>query len=271
MAPLKVVSLEPSGVVGQPVGSLNVLFSSPLNPATFSAADLVLTTPTGPLPLIQIVVTPLAGTLFNLSFPLQTNLGTYQLQVGPHLENLVGREMDQNGNLLPGEVPGDVFYGSFTLTRPTLSGFLTATNGWPIRGATVRADDHSAATTTDQSGFYTLALALGWAGGVTPSAPGCAFTPASRSYASLTASLSNQNFTLAADLRPTLAVGLQGTNLQVSWPSIPGFHYQLKASTNLTAWPDFGPPLTGTGGRLTNTSPISPEPRRNFRLLLLEN
>jgi len=258
-------------VVMQTVASVTVLFGSPINPTTFTSADVSITTPTGPIAAGQIVVTPVASTLFNLSFPVQTNAGTYQIQVGPHIQNQTGREMDQNGNLIPGEVPGDVFTGSFTIVRPTISGYLTATNGWPIRGATVRADDGSAATTTDTNGLYTLMLPLGWAGSVTPTVSGSTFTPTSRAYVSLTANQSNQNFTLVGDVLPTLGIQLQGTNVQVSWPSILGFQYQLKSSTNLTSWSDLGPRLTGTGGSLTNTSPIRPAAQRSFRLLLLPN
>jgi hypothetical protein len=259
VAPLTVVSLVPSGVVGQTVASVTVLFSSPVNPLTFTLADVVVTTPTGSIATNQIVITPLAGPLFSISFPVQTNLGTYQIQVGPHIENLAGREMEQ------------MFTGSFTIVRPTISGYLTATNGWPIRGATVRADDGSATTTTDANGLYTLTLAPGWAGSVTPSATGSTFSPANRTYASLTANQSNQNFTLTGSVIPTLDLRLQGTNVQVSWPSILSFKYQLKSSTNLITWLDAGTPRTGTGGNLTNTSPIGPDLQKSFRLLLLPN
>jgi hypothetical protein len=267
-APFKIVSMAPSNVVMQTVATVTVLFGSPVNAATFTSADVVLTTPTGIIPAGQIVVTPLASTLFSLSFPVQTNGGVYQLKIGPHIENQTGHEMDQNGNLISGEVPGDVFSGSFTIVRPIISGYLTATNGWPIRGATVRAGD-GFSTMTDSNGLYTLTLDLGWAGSVTPTASGSTFTPASRSYASLSANQLNQNFTLMGEVVPTLGIELQGTNVQVCWPSILGFQYQLKSSTNLTAWLDFGPRRTGTGGSLTNTSPIRPDSNKSFRLLLL--
>ena len=270
-APFKVVALAPSNIVMRAVSSVTVLFNSPANPLTFTPADVVITTPTGTIAPGQIVVTPLAGPLFSVSFPVQTNTGTCQIQVGPRIENLSGREMDQNGNLIPGEIPEDIFTSSFTITRPTISGYLAATNGWPIRGATVRADDSSATTTTDNYGFYTLTLAPGWTGSVTPSASGSTFSPANRTYTSLSANQSNQNFTLSGNVIPTLAIWQQGTNAQLAWPSIFGFKYVLKSTTNLTTWQEAGVPLTGTGGNLTNTTPLRSATQKSFRLLVLPN
>jgi hypothetical protein len=270
-APLKVVALAPSNIVMRAVSSVTVLFGSPVNQLTFTPADVVITTPTGTISSNLIVVTPLAGPLFNVGFPVQTNTGTCQIQIWPHIENLVGREMDQNGNLIPGEIPEDIFTSSFTITRPTISGYLAATNGWPIRGATVRADDGSATTTTDSSGFYTLTLAPGWTGSVTPSASGSTFSPANRTYTSLSANQAGQNFTLSGSVIPTLAIWLQDTNAQVSWPSIYSFKYLLKSTTNLMTWQDVGTPLTGTGGNLTATIPLRSAPQKSFRLLVLPN
>ena len=54
----------------QPVASATVLFGSPINPLTFTSGDVIITTPTGPIPAGQIVITPLAGPLFSLSFPV---------------------------------------------------------------------------------------------------------------------------------------------------------------------------------------------------------
>jgi hypothetical protein len=49
--------------------------------------------------------------------------------------------------------------------------------------------------------------------------------------------------------------------------------YQLQSATNLPAasWLNEGAPLNGTGGLLTNSFPIGAQPRKFFRLLLLEN
>jgi hypothetical protein len=202
---------------------------------------------------------------------VQTNVGACQVQVGPHIENLTGREMDQNGNLIPGEVPEDIFFGSFTIAKPSISGYVTATNGWPIRGATVRAEDGSASTTTDANGFYSLSVAPSWSGSVTPVVPGGTCSPANRTYTRLSANLPDQNFTMTGDVVPTLGIRLVSTNAQVYWPSVFGFKYQLKSSTDLLNWQNLGSALTGTGGSLTNTSPFTSSEQKSFRLLVTPN
>jgi hypothetical protein len=270
VAPLRVTSVLPSGAVMRPVTGVGVIFSAAVNATTFTPADVVVTTPSGIIPSGQIVVTPLAGPLFNVSFPLQTNLGTYRVKIGPHLQDSAGREMDQNGNRIPGEDAGDAFTNTFTLTRPVISGTITAANGWPVRGATVRASDNSATTLTDTNGLYSLTLAPAWTGSIVPSLIGATFAPTSRTYTGLDAHQANQNFTLANALNPSLSLTLIGTNTQVSWPSLPSYKYQFKASENLRVWQNLGGVTNGTGGSLFRVVPITPgQPTRFFRVQVL--
>jgi hypothetical protein len=38
----------------------------------------------------------------------------------------------------------------------------------------------------------------------------------------------------------------------MTWPTIPGLHYQVKRSDDLNTWLDYNAPQTGTGGTLIN-------------------
>ena len=272
VAPLRVSSVLPTGTVMRPVSGVDVVFSAAVNATTFTPGDVVVTTPSGVIPSGQVVVTPLAGPLFNISFPVQTNLGTYRVKIGPHLQNSSGHELDQNGNRIPGEDPGDAYTNIFSLTRPIVSGAIMAENGWPVRGAMVRASDNSATTTTDTNGAYSLTLALGWSGSIIPSLTGAVFAPPSRAYLGLEANQANQNFALASALNPTLSIAQIGTNAHISWPSLPAYKYQLKATPDFLLWQNLGGVTNGTGGVLFRDVPSSPGlPSQFFRVQVLLN
>jgi len=72
---------------------------------------------------------------------------------------------------------------------------------------------------------------------------------------------------------PTTTASKTGGNMLLIWSSATGLSYQLQSATNLPAasWLNEGAPLNGTGGLLTNSLPFGVQPRKFFRLLLLEN
>lgn len=83
-------------------------------------------------------------------------------------------------------------------------------------GATLAYTDSSPRTVTaDASGAYRFTVPFNWSGTVTPSLPGHAFTPPSRSYANLLASQAGQDFTANTGPDATIAghAGLAGTTL----------------------------------------------------------
>ena len=55
---------------------------------------------------------------FDVTFPNQTAAGTYTLVIGPGINNSLGRPMDQNGNGVNGEDPGDRYTTTFGLPLP---------------------------------------------------------------------------------------------------------------------------------------------------------
>ncbi|WP_285725877.1 hypothetical protein [Geothrix rubra] len=83
---------------------------------------------------------------------------------------------------------------SFTATAIT----YTLSGNAGVGGATLTYVDGTTKTVTaDASGAYSLTVPYGWSGTVTPAKAGYTFTPASRSYANLTASLAGQDYSLA--------------------------------------------------------------------------
>ncbi len=71
----------------------------------------------------------------------------------------------------------------------------TATlNGQPMAGVTVAASNGGTCSSSDASGAYSCSVVQGWSGAVTPSLPGYVFVPASRTYASVQANQSAQDY-----------------------------------------------------------------------------
>ena len=77
-------------------------------------------------------------------------------------------------------------------------------------------------------------------------------------------------FLLSPVVVPTLAITRSGTDVVLSFPTQTGVLYQLQSSIDLTAasWLNVGAPYSGTGGVLSPTITIGPEPKKFFRLHL---
>ncbi len=68
VAPI-VIAQYPSGPVNRFVSYLDLTFNQPVDPATFTTNDLVLTAPSGPIPLSQITLTGGGGVTWRIGFP----------------------------------------------------------------------------------------------------------------------------------------------------------------------------------------------------------
>ena len=89
--------------------NVSMSFNQEIDPATFSAADVVITGPDGAVPVTGITpTTPGANDAFTITFAEQTKVGDYKIQIGPDIRNAGGEKMDQNQNGILGEA-GDVF------------------------------------------------------------------------------------------------------------------------------------------------------------------
>jgi len=83
----------------------------------------------------------------------------------------------------------------------TLILFSISGNAANVNGAVMSYTDGSAKTATaDASGNYSFTVSNGWSGTVTPSATGYTFSPASKSYSSVAADQTGQNFSISAVL-----------------------------------------------------------------------
>ena len=81
-------------------------------------------------------------------------------------------------------------------TTLTISGYIAhdpyGRDGIP--SVTVSTDNGGGSTTTDQFGHYTVTVAYGWSGRVTPTKEGYQFTPAYQDYSSVTVNQTEQNY-----------------------------------------------------------------------------
>jgi subtilisin-like proprotein convertase family protein len=119
--PPRIVKSDPMGITTGPADHFHVVFSEPIDPATFDASDVVgLSGPFGPL--APLAVTPVPGNdrQFDIWFDPQSTSGDYALDLGPHITDLAGNEVDQNGDGFPGEDGGDDYLASFTLSSSSV-------------------------------------------------------------------------------------------------------------------------------------------------------
>jgi hypothetical protein len=111
LGPKITASFPVNGSDAFPLDHIRVTFSEPMDPATFTPDKIAsFVGPNGPIPVTD--VQPVAGsnnTRFDILFDAQTDSGTYTMVIGPDIRDLFGNEMDQNGNLIPGEIPGDQY------------------------------------------------------------------------------------------------------------------------------------------------------------------
>jgi methionine-rich copper-binding protein CopC len=99
---------------------VHLRFNEPVDLSSFTPAAMALTGPDGDHPAYGVV--PTAGTNFTefdaLFVPL-TAAGTYHLSVGPHVRDVYGNEMDQDGDLVPGEA-SDAYATTFIVNGPRI-------------------------------------------------------------------------------------------------------------------------------------------------------
>jgi hypothetical protein len=108
-----VTSCVPTGRVLPPIAAVDLAFDIPIDPVTFTAADVQLTGPGGVIPIQSI--TDLGGNAYRLAFASQSAGGSYQLRVGPAIADASGLlpSLDQDGDGVAGEAGEDVFTASF--------------------------------------------------------------------------------------------------------------------------------------------------------------
>lgn len=121
----RIIAQTPKGPVQGPVGWIEVSFSEPIDPSTFTIADVHALGNSGPVsPVISSVtrIVGIVGNVYDIAFqtPL-TKLGTYWIEIGPNITDLAGNPMDQNGDGSNGDVLHDQYLAAFTIENPNAS------------------------------------------------------------------------------------------------------------------------------------------------------
>lgn len=179
--PLEILTQAPTGTVRQAMNSVDMAFNQPVRGETFTPADVAITTPSGPIPSGDLTLTPLSAASYRVAFPVQSAIGAYQVQVGPHIANLYGQEM------------AVAYSGNFTITNPVISGTVRWTNDAPLTGVLLSATG-GLSVKTDTNGTFTLSVPPSWSGTVTPTLAGWVFTPPILGFVNLADDATNQNF-----------------------------------------------------------------------------
>ncbi|QTN32838.1 hypothetical protein HZ994_11025 [Akkermansiaceae bacterium] len=120
-----------------PVTQLILSFNAPMNPATFSVAqDIVsFTSPTGAslLPAITGAAWSNSDTTLTVSFSAQSTPGLHRMILGPNISDMQGNPMDQDGDEIPGESPDDRYTADFSITPPPIYlASMAADPGWSL-------------------------------------------------------------------------------------------------------------------------------------------
>ena len=131
-----VTAMTPNRTGAPAVGSVRVTFSEAIDPATFTAADVSVTGPTGAAMAVNgVAPVGTTGTGFDVTFARQSAAGLYTVRVGPDVRDSAGNRMDQDRDGVNGEAGQDQFAESFLvaipagggLNRPPVAGDDTAT------------------------------------------------------------------------------------------------------------------------------------------------
>lgn len=121
-------------VIGQ-VSSLILTFNVPMNPATFVAGTDIVSflNPEGTSLLGSITGTTWSAgdTVLTIQFTPPTLQGSYQLTIGPDIEDMAGNLMDQDGDGTTGESIQDRYTATFHVNPPLIRYDNMNTNpGW---------------------------------------------------------------------------------------------------------------------------------------------
>jgi hypothetical protein len=250
----EVVSQQPTGTVTNVVSNVDLVFSSPLNPNSASASDVIVTTPNGELATSNLAVFALSPSTLRISFSPQSAVGDYTITIGPQIEDLFGQPMSQ------------IHTGAFSILLQVIQGVVLDTNGQVVAGVMLQPTGELPPAFTDERGEYTLGLPTGWSGSVTPSLEGFMFVPGSRVYTNVNSSIGDQDYLIVNTIAPAVDSQLQGTNLLLNWRGITGVTYQPLWSTNLVDWFPYGGLMVGSNGVMLLRVPVEADPMKFFRL-----
>ena len=155
----RITSHSPTGSQALPVSSVTLNFSKPIDAATFTTDDVASFTGAGGANLLAEItgVAQLSPTQFRVDFAAQSIAGNYSLVVGPDIRDLAGNQLDQDSDLILGEIPADRYTATFSISAPrVLSGQTEGTSNGPVTGVLfnfTKPIDAATFTLDDIAGF----------------------------------------------------------------------------------------------------------------------
>ena len=115
-----VTGMVPSGDVELGVDAVNVSFDVSIDPTSFTAGDVAVNGPAGAV-AVDSVAHIQGTTTWQVSFATLETPGAYTVEIGPHITDLIGNEMDQDEDSANGEIGEDVFTGNLNVRLPDLA------------------------------------------------------------------------------------------------------------------------------------------------------
>jgi hypothetical protein len=111
-----VASIAPAQGANLTITGVTVTFSGPVDPVTFTTADILSITGPDGQPIAVSQVQDVTGAnphnIYRITFATpQSKYGFYQVSFGPNISDYSGDRMDQNQNVINGETPGDIYSG----------------------------------------------------------------------------------------------------------------------------------------------------------------
>jgi photosystem II stability/assembly factor-like uncharacterized protein len=171
----KVVSIDPGNPTFAGLSAVQITFDKPVDPRTFTPAQVkVLFGPNGPItPLAINDLDTVDHMTYAITFLPQSTDGRYTLSIGPDIKDFLGNSMDQNGNQVNGEDPGDRFtidlavnstdngrfvsglYHDLLSRRADVSGFLANLSGMDVaRGQALQPVAQAMVTSPEGRGAF---------------------------------------------------------------------------------------------------------------------
>ena len=105
-----VVSYSPDFWMPTPVDAIEVTFDEPIDPLSFTIADVTVIGPDGPV--TPAGVQAISQTVFRVDLPAQTIAGEYTFTLGSDIQDVHANRMDQDGDGANG-TQADTFTGTF--------------------------------------------------------------------------------------------------------------------------------------------------------------
>jgi subtilisin family serine protease/subtilisin-like proprotein convertase family protein len=117
----RVIAHTPSGMTSGSVSAVRLTFNEAVN--GFDAGDVVRFTGPNSMAIAVNAIVAVAGSndrQWEVQFDTQTELGNYELVVGPNIFDAAGNAMDQNRNGQLGESPDDEYTAAFALGQSSV-------------------------------------------------------------------------------------------------------------------------------------------------------